>query len=220
MELNNYDLTASFYDFLSRAVFFRAQLNAQIDQLPFIPAGSKVLIVGGGTGWILEELAKRHNGGLDITYMEISGKMLEKSKRRNLGENRVTFIRSGVETFNTATVFDVVQTGFLFDNFSDARIAQVFLKLHQLLRPGGLWLFSDFHFDPGKSPFWQGILLKTMYFFFRSLAHVEADHLSDMMPYFEGKKYQLRTQEQYYRNFIQSKVFQKPAKIPTFRSNL
>jgi ubiquinone/menaquinone biosynthesis C-methylase UbiE len=220
MELNNYDRTAFFYDFVSRLVFSRAQLNAQIEQLPAIPAGSKILIAGGGTGWILEELAKSHLGGLDITYVEISEQMLEKSRRRNIGKNTVTFTRSGMEQFETENVFDVVQTAFLFDNFSPDRIAEVFLKLNQLLKPGGLWLLSDFHYDPGKSPIWQGILLKTMYLFFRILARVEAKRLSDIMPYFESEKYQILSQKHHYRNFIQSIIFKKPAKNPTFPSNL
>jgi ubiquinone/menaquinone biosynthesis C-methylase UbiE len=220
MELNNYDRTAIFYDFLSRMVFSRAQLNAQIDQLPFIPAGSKILIAGGGTGWILEELAKSQNGGLDITYVEISGKMLAKSKTRNIGANKVTFVQSSMESFVTTKEFDVVQTAFLFDNFSKSRIRQVFLKLDQLLKPGGLWLLSDFNYNPNKSPLWQRLLLKTMYLFFRILSNVEAKSLSDVMPCFEAGKYQLITQEQYYRNFIQSKIFLKPGKIHTFMPNL
>jgi ubiquinone/menaquinone biosynthesis C-methylase UbiE len=220
MELNNYDRTAIFYDFLSRMVFSRAQLNAQIDQLQFIPAGSKILIAGGGTGWILEELAKSQNRGLDITYVEISGKMLAKSKTRNIGANKVTFVQSSMESFVTTEEFNVVQTAFLFDNFSKSRIRQVFLKLDQLLKPGGLWLLSDFNYNPNKSPIWQRLLLKTMYLFFRILSNVEAKNLSDVMPCFEAGKYQLITQEQYYRNFIQSKIFQKPGKIHTFMPNL
>lgn len=212
MELNNYDRSASFYDFLSRLVFFKAQVHAQLEQLRFIPPASKILIVGGGTGWILDELSKIHPQGLTITYVEISGKMIEKARKRNLGQNQVSYIQSGIEFFETKESFDVIQTAFLFDNFSVPRISEVYDKLNSLLHPAGLWLFADFHYEPENSPLWQGIILKTMYVFFGALAHVEAKTLVPMRPYFAALGYEIEAQEGYYHNFIQAIVFQKPVK--------
>jgi ubiquinone/menaquinone biosynthesis C-methylase UbiE len=220
MELNNYDRTAFFYDQLSRAIFFRSQVNAQISQLHYVPAGSKVLIVGGGTGWVLEELAKIHKEGLEITYVEISGKMLAKAKKRFAGNNKMTFFHGGIEDFSTTEEFDIVQTAFLFDNFSAMRIKQVFERLDGLLNSGGLWLFSDFNYNKEKSALWQAIVLRLMYFLFRMLSNVEAKELTDMSPYFNGKGYSKLLQKHYYRNFIHSIIFKKPAKIPTFIPNL
>jgi ubiquinone/menaquinone biosynthesis C-methylase UbiE len=220
MELNNYDKTASFYDFLSRIVFFKSQVNAQIVQLKYIAAGSRILIAGGGTGWILEELSKVHKEGLSISFVEISENMLAKARERDFGNNKVEFIHSGIETYRSEDRFDVVQTAFLFDNFSHARIKQVFGKLDDLLKPGGLWLFSDFRYQKENSTLWQAMILKIMYLFFRTLSNVEAASLSDMIPYFQAKSYELIAQEHFYRNFIQSIVFQKPGKIPTFIPNL
>jgi ubiquinone/menaquinone biosynthesis C-methylase UbiE len=220
MELNNYDKTASFYDFLSRLVFFRSQVDAQVAQLRYIPAGSRVLIVGGGTGWILEELTKIHPEGLEISFVEISGKMLAKARQRNIGKNKIEFIHIGIESFNEDVHFNVIQTAFLFDNFSEPRINQVFSKLDDLLKPGGFWLFSDFQYHKEKVALWQAMFLKIMYLFFRTMSNVEAESLSDMMPYFHAKGYQLMAQEQYYGNFIQSNIFQKSGKIPTFIPNL
>ncbi|RZL54089.1 MAG: methyltransferase type 12, partial [Pedobacter sp.] len=74
--INNYDKIANQYDTLSRLVFFKSQVNAQINQLHNIPKDSSVLIVGGGTGWILEEIVKLHPSGIKIIYVEISAKML------------------------------------------------------------------------------------------------------------------------------------------------
>jgi ubiquinone/menaquinone biosynthesis C-methylase UbiE len=212
VELNNYDRTAGFYDFLSRAVFFRAQVDAQTAQLKYIPAQSKVLIVGGGTGWILEELAKEHPEGLQITFVEISANMIAQAKKRSSGANQVRYIHSSIETYADDEMYDVVQTAFLFDNFSVNRINQVFLKLHNLLKPGGLWLFSDFNPHPKSGKIWQGMLLKMMYFFFHLIANVEAKKLTDMAPSFEAKGYRYIAQQQYYGHFIESIIFQKAGK--------
>jgi ubiquinone/menaquinone biosynthesis C-methylase UbiE len=212
MELNNYDKSASFYDFLSRLVFFKAQVHAQLEQLSFIPPSSKVLIVGGGTGWILEELSNIHQHGLTITYVEISSKMMDKARRRNLGQNQVSFIQASIESYEAAEPHDVVHTAFLFDNFSVPRIKQIYAKLDRLLKPGGLWLFADFHYESGNSPFWQGILLRTMYLFFGAIANVEAKNLTPMRPYFDSAGYEMKAQKGYYHNFIQAIVFLKALK--------
>jgi hypothetical protein len=49
----NYNNSAWFYDRLSRMVYGRALINAQVYLLQYVPAGASVLIAGGGTGWIL-----------------------------------------------------------------------------------------------------------------------------------------------------------------------
>ena len=115
--LNNYDKIANQYDFLSKVVFLKSQVQAQVNQLKYIPEKSSILIVGGGTGWILEELAKVHPSGLDIVYVEISQKMIALSKTRDVGNNNVEFVHLGIEDFKTDLLFDAILTPFLFDNF-------------------------------------------------------------------------------------------------------
>jgi ubiquinone/menaquinone biosynthesis C-methylase UbiE len=83
---SNYDNSAWFYDRLSRIILGKALIRAQTTFLPYLSLpNSKVLIAGGGTGWILEEIAKVHPSGLHITYVELSEKMMAlctKKKRR------------------------------------------------------------------------------------------------------------------------------------------
>ncbi|WP_029204172.1 class I SAM-dependent methyltransferase [Pedobacter agri] len=110
--INNYDKIANYYDSLSRLVFGKSQVNAQINQLKSITKNSSILIVGGGTGWILEEIGKRHPSGLKITYVEISAKMLVLSKDRDYGANSVLFIHSSIEDFNLEDHFNIILTPF------------------------------------------------------------------------------------------------------------
>jgi spermidine synthase len=81
----NYDNSASFYDGLSRLVFGRTLIAAQVAFLSSIPKNAKVLIIGGGTGWILEEITRLYPSGLTITYVEISANMMALSQKRNTG---------------------------------------------------------------------------------------------------------------------------------------
>jgi len=207
---NNYDPIARYYDVLSRMVFFRAQLRAQTDQLEFIPAGSRVLIAGGGTGWILEEIAKVHPSGLQLTYIEISGKMLELSKKRDIKDNTIHYIHAAAEDFKTGDSYDVIITAFLFDNFSAEKVGVVFSDFNALLKPGGKWLFADFYDTAASSKWWQRYLLKLMYFFFRQISNIEASSLINTEHHFDSQSYEQVKSRYYYGGFIKSIVYRKP----------
>jgi ubiquinone/menaquinone biosynthesis C-methylase UbiE len=205
---NNYDRIANYYDTLSRLVYFRAQVNAQVEQLAFIPANSSVLIAGGGTGWILEELAKIHQG-LTITYIEISSKMLALSKKRATGGNTVKFIQSAIEDFAPEGLYDVVVTAFLFDNFPAEKAGLVFNQLDAFVAGGGRWLFCDFFYEKKTGKKWQLYLLKLMYFLFRRISDVEAKTLVQTEGYFINRGYMVLKQQYYYSGFIKAIVYLK-----------
>jgi ubiquinone/menaquinone biosynthesis C-methylase UbiE len=214
--VNNYDKIAGVYDLFSRLIFFKTQVKAQTDQLTFIPANSNILIVGGGTGWILEEIAKIHSKSLSITYIEISAKMIRLARKRNVKHNNVKFINCAIEAFNGIEHYDVIHTAFLFDNFEEKRLESVFEKLNTLLKPGGLWLFTDFSYQPKTDQKWKGILLKLMYAFFKRIAKVEATRLIDTSTYFTNNFYENIKESDYYQNFIKAIVYRKmdPKKRP------
>lgn len=207
---NNYDIIAPYYDLLSRMVFFRTQVKAQIDQLAIIPAYSNILIVGGGTGWILEELAKIHNSGLTITYVEISEKMLNLSKKRDVKENKVNYVHAPAEDFKTDVQYNVILTAFLFDNFGEDRIQRVFNQLNQMLRPNGYWLFCDFYYTETAGKKWQWYLLKTMYLFFNKISQVEAKSLINTEQLFESCHFAQIKTAYYYSGFIKAITYCKP----------
>jgi len=206
---NNYDPIAPYYDVLSRLVYFRAQLKAQTDQLPYIPANSSILIAGGGTGWILEEIARIHPSGLNISYVEISGEMLRLSKKRDVKQNTVTYIHAAAEDLEISITYDVVITAFLFDNFSKNKVSFVFQKFHRALKKEGLWLFSDFYYNEATGRRWQKYLLRMMYFFFRHISNVEASALINTEQHFQEQSYRSLKTASYYAGFIKAVVYQK-----------
>jgi len=206
---NNYDPIAKHYDFLSRLVFGKAQINAQTDQLKYLKSKSRILIVGGGTGWILEEITKRIPAGLNITYVEISAQMLEVSRKRNHAGNEVTFIEQDIIAFDTQDRYDGVLTPFLFDNFTPQTAKAVFQKLNQLLKVEGIWLYVDFNLSDSKGKWWRRIFLKLMYVFFRQISNVEAKRLLEMDIHFAESGCTKLEERRYYRNFIKSQVHQK-----------
>lgn len=205
---NNYNSIAAYYDALSRIVFQRSIIKAQQYLIEFITANSKVLIAGGGTGWILEEISKKKLQNISVIYVEKSFKMIERSKKRKYKNIKVEFIHAGIEKYKTDELFDIIITPFLFDNFKEKKIHYIFKKLDELLKQKGFWLYADFVNDKTNKKIWQQYLLKTMYYFFKITANIETQELINMLPYFT-EKYALISQQFYYKHFIQAIAFRK-----------
>jgi len=202
----NYNNSAWFYDRLSALVYGKALIKAQVYLLEFIEPGNKILLVGGGTGRILEEIAKTYPSGLEITYVEIAPKMVELSKERNCGRNAVIFITDAVENVNLSDDFDVVFTPFLFDNFKEENFQKLFAHIHQSLKSGGLWLNTDFQLT-GK--WWQHILLRSMFIFFRLICKIEGNRLPDIKKCFADHGYGLIDEQTFYGEFILSSAYRR-----------
>jgi ubiquinone/menaquinone biosynthesis C-methylase UbiE len=141
---------------------------------------------------------------LQITYVEIAVDMMALSKKRNTGSNEVIFINDAVENVNPDANFDVVITPFLFDNFTEETTGKVFNHLHKLLKPGGLWLNTDFQLT-GK--WWQGVLLTSMFLFFKMLCNIEASKLPDVEKQFEEHGYKVVDEKAFFGDFIISRVY-------------
>ncbi|RFZ90200.1 class I SAM-dependent methyltransferase [Mucilaginibacter conchicola] len=206
MAKGNYDNAASFYDKLSRLVFGNNLVKAQVYLLKHIPANAKVLIVGGGTGWILDEISRIHLSGLDITYVEVSANMMALSQKRNIGGNVVHFTNLPIQEVDLADDFDIVITPFLLDNFTDENLPLVFNPIHNALRSGGLWLYTDFQLT-GK--LWQGIMLKSMLLFFKLLCGVESWRLPDAKGMFARHGYSAEDEKSFFGEFVVSGVYLK-----------
>jgi ubiquinone/menaquinone biosynthesis C-methylase UbiE len=202
----NYDNSAWFYDPLSRLIYGKALVKAQVYLLQYIPAGSNILIAGGGTGWILEEISKLHPSGLKITYVEISAKMMIISRKRNVVSNQVTYINEPVENLEEQNSYDVLITPFLFDNFTEQTLQNVFAHLHNKLKSDGIWLNTDFR-PTGK--WWQSFLLQSMILFFRIICQIEAKKLPEIEKCFEQCQYKVTDRKSFFGEFILSTAYQK-----------
>ncbi|MBE9585674.1 class I SAM-dependent methyltransferase [Mucilaginibacter sp. JRF] len=205
----NYNKTAWFYDGLARLVFGNALKNSQRHLLPLIQKNARVLIIGGGTGQTLEDLAALQYGGLHITFVEISANMTAIARKRNAGANQVNFIVDAVEQVHFDTNFDTIFTGFLFDNYPQHGAEALINQLSQHLKPGGLWLNTDFQLT-GK--WWQPLLLKTMYTFFRMFSQIPVLKLPNVDQVFASQGYKVIASGTFYGDFILTKGYKKGLK--------
>lgn len=203
---SNYDNSAVFYDQLSRLIFGDALVKAQVYLLRMVPPNSSVLIVGGGTGWILEELSAIHYSGLQITYVEISSQMTALARKRHIGINKVTFINDAIEHTALDTLYDVVITPFLLDSFNEDTLQKTFSHMHRQLKLKGLWLCTDFQIT---GSLWQKLMLKTMYVLFKVVCRIETLKMPNIEAQFIKHGYRPITSKTFYGDFMISKRWEK-----------
>jgi tRNA (cmo5U34)-methyltransferase len=165
---SGFDYVAAFYDPLARLVYGRALQQAQRAALQALPPGAPhVLIVGGGTGWVLGEVLQLRPAAR-VLYLEASPQMLRRSQefmRQHWPSHlaQVEF-RLGTEAaLQPQEQFDAVVTFFLLDLFEPQRLRQLVGHLLAARRPGAPWLVADF---ARPRTWWQRGLLAAMYGFF------------------------------------------------------
>lgn len=166
-------MIAPFYDALARMVFGESLDRAQQVFLTEIKAGSKVLIIGGGTGKILEWLPE--GLGLQIHYIELSQGMLQKARLRVSKGNTIQFSCQDVR--KTEGNYDVIIANFFLDCFCAEDLQDVLLHLKGLLIREGKLLVTDFY----PTDAWQEkLLIKLMHQFFGVVAKLEAKALTNI----------------------------------------
>jgi ubiquinone/menaquinone biosynthesis C-methylase UbiE len=218
---NNYDKIANYYDRIHHLFYGQSEINAQVELLGYIRPGDRLLILGGGTGWILEKIAAIFPAGLWITYIESSARMMELTKKRNWGLNEVELVNSGVQDWvgdgdgevdaggEARAEYDCILTGFFFDNFKEVDAAEIVRRVTPFLKKGGYWLEADFYYPRGRGKLWQAILLYSMYFSARLICGVEAKRLPDMVRIFSAEGYRSLYTTFHYQRFIRSVVYRK-----------
>lgn len=203
---NSFDSIAWVYDSLAKLVFGDTIQSAQLEFLAEIKPSSSVLIIGGGTGWILNELDSL-SVSINVDYIEASVKMLEKSKLRGPFRNiEVRFIRGTQDSIQEHTQYNVIITNFFLDVFTEDNLLNVMQKLDSSLSEEGTWMMTDF-VENGK--WWQRLLVKMMYSFFRITTRLEGRELQNFDYYFRNMGYSLIKEMGFFKQMIASRIYAK-----------
>lgn len=211
---SGYDRLAAGYDRLARLVYGNALRAAQTSFLQAIPKHSEVLVVGGGSGWFLEQLLLRCAPKF-VLYVELSPKMLALAKDR-IARNcpaqlaDVEFVEGDVEGIAEEMSYDVVVTHCLLDMFDGLQLQGIVLRLRAALRPGGRWYFSDFR-HAGRWPMsWVSrLLIWIMYRFFRWFCGIPAHRLPDFGKAFKAAGMEMQDEKLFFGGMIAAQLLQK-----------
>jgi len=200
---NQFDRVARVYDKLAKLVFGKSIVVSQQVFLNDIPPRAKILMLGGGTGWILNEIAKTTTS-CEIWYIDASAKMIDLA-RENANALQVHFIHGTEEDIPPAMLFDVVITNFYLDLFDEQKLEIVVRKIILSLTRDALWMVTDFLHRKR----WHGVFLTVMYSFFRVVAHLKNRGLPDWNSALQRVGYRKINSGLFYWGFIESAIFRR-----------
>lgn len=102
--------------------------------------------------------------------------MIELAKVAVKKDLRVNFIHGTEDSIPALVKFDAVITNFYLDLFTDIAICKAVRKIRQSLKPNAFWIATDF---TSGIKWWQRVLLKVMYYFFRIVSKIKSSELPD-----------------------------------------
>jgi len=138
--LELYERWADTYPPVPHNALMRIEQQVMCDLIPDV-AGACALDLACGTGRYARLLMEA--GAREVVAADFSPAML----RRSIGGHRV---RAGLTQLPFATaVFDVVLSGLAMGHAENLR--RCFREIARVLRPGGVLLYSDFHFEATRA---------------------------------------------------------------------
>lgn len=197
-----FDRLAAIYDPLARIVYGRSIVDSQTCFLDCVLPGSRVLILGGGTGWLLRELYKQHPD-CEVWYIESSARMLQRAIKKGNESGRIHFIH-GCETDIPDVAFDAVITHFVLDLYTEQDLDRLIRQIMSVSKPSVRWLVADFVND-GR--WWQQVMLNLMYKFFQMTCRIRVNVLPNWREAFLRSGLTLVADEKYCNGFIASKLY-------------
>jgi ubiquinone/menaquinone biosynthesis C-methylase UbiE len=164
----NIDPLARWYRFVEYCAFGQALERRRFAYLNRLAEARRVLILGEGDGRLLARLlGVAREASIDV--VELSGEMIALARARVGSTDRVRFLQEDARLVDFgAAEYDGVVTCFFLDCFPEAEAHVLVERLARALKPGGVWLVSDFAIPPYGWRRWHAaVWIWTMYRFFR-----------------------------------------------------
>ncbi|MDP4664145.1 MAG: class I SAM-dependent methyltransferase [Salibacteraceae bacterium] len=177
---NGFNLLAPIYDGVVFLFFGKAFSQLQQQLFSDLASAEKCLIVGGGSGEVLEN-AIAQNLASHYYYAELSDGMIEKTKNRISRLNH----SSSIEFSNDWTSwkeqsFDVIILPFVLDCYAETELQPLLAKLVSCLSPKGKILFIDFNQEADfgyQAHFAKAGFITLLYAFFNIATGISAKKL-------------------------------------------
>lgn len=209
----DFDFIAPYYDSLASLVFGNTLRKVESHFFSYLKTKTRILVVGGGSGDIIESLAKV-NPDLQVTYLEASGKMVQMAKEKFEGSIRKlkkppVFIHGTEKDIPIDLKVDAICTPFVLDIYPQKEMEQMASKLDQHLNREGFWFFADF--EPNKHTFWlaRKILVPLMYQFFAWVSQIPARQTPNYEAFFAKHQFVQLESKRFFLNLIVSRLYQK-----------
>ncbi len=197
MGVNQFDIVAPVYNLIGRLVFRDLLIESQTFFLDQINRDDQILIIGGGTGKLLDILSKCEK----IDYLEKSKKMIEIAGKRNSANNTV-FIHEDFLKFESTLNYRVVICPFVLDCFDEHNLRLVLTKTKDLLVENGVLIVTDFDHNETNAT-----LSRMMHLFFRIFAQLESQNLKPIHDSILEAGFTVLNEKLFHQNMIFSRVY-------------
>lgn len=192
----SFDLLAPHYRWMEVILAGEKLQRCRTAFLDDIPAAQNILLLGEGHGRGLIECRRRFPKAR-ITCVDASAAMLTQARRQllrhNLETTRVEFIHADVLDWTPDDGnYDLVSTNFFLDCFRAEQLEQIIPRLTTAMSPDANWLIADFqNAATGWKRLRSGVILWSMYQFFRMATGLPAKQLVSPDPFLERAGFQL-----------------------------
>jgi SAM-dependent methyltransferase len=209
-----FDRLARWYRALEILAFGADLERARFEFLGRLAGCREILVLGEGDGRCAERLAALAPQA-SLLCIDSSPGMIRRASARISGAGatgRVRFSCADARTLDFAPgKFDAVVTLFFLDCFSHAEVEALVARISASLRPGSLWLFSDFREPEGglarlRAKAW----IKLLYLFFRWETDIGARELPPSEAILAAAGWRVIACRDRQRGLLRSAVFQGP----------
>lgn len=209
---------ARVYEGLERLVYGRLLERARLAFIDSLTPCRRILVLGEGDGRFLLAILKRH-ASCRVTVLERSPGMVRCAQARLAKQHpeahqRVSFhVQDALKSAPSAEPYDAVITHFFLDLFGLVQLPQLITRLAEQLRPGGLWLLSDFArpslVEGAANRLGSRLLLPLMYAFFRLTTGLSTRTLVAPQPYLHASGMGLEKSRRFRGGFIYAELWRK-----------
>lgn len=200
--LNRFNWIAPRYDRLVHLIFGGTLHRAQLHFISAIGPRDRVLILGGGSGKLLNELLIIRPL-IAVTYIEASSEMIRLT-RQNIHQNPNVIFIHGTQNDIPEGRYDVVITNFFLDLFTNVGVETLIKIVLEKFDVNGKWLVTDFE---NTNKISHRILLSLMYFFFRAIGSISVKRLPEWLPVFMKAGLELKAEKMFNDGFVSARIF-------------
>lgn len=179
----NFDPIARPYRWLEYLTLGHALQRCRTHLLPLLLDSKQALILGDGDGRFTAALLAT-NPSIQVVAVDTSAAMLQLLRHRCKAANtanRLETHQTSALAFEAAPekTYDLVVTHFFLDCLTQPDLETLIARTTKHLRPGSLWLVSDFRIPPGPMRLPAKALVRSLYFAFRLLTGLRTTQLPD-----------------------------------------
>jgi SAM-dependent methyltransferase len=175
----NCDAIARWYRWLEYLAFGRALERRRREYLDEAANARSVLVLGDGDGRFTAEFVGRNREAI-VDSVDLSPRMLALAKRRTADVSHVHFWRGDARTIELPRKYDLIVSHFFLDCFVACDLELLVERVSDAAYPEARWIVSEFCLPgSGIRRLAAGLLIKTMYWFFRIATGLTVNRLPD-----------------------------------------